>query len=273
MKFRDGDIVVSVPGKSGTTWTMNIVHQLRSGGDPEVLDIYEQVPWLELWEYPTQPVEELYHRWEALPTWFPRAFKSHASPPVLPYIPKVRYIVVVRDPRDAIASLFPFMKAHSEELFQEFGVGFGDIKSVDDIFYGPFAGKGARFCDFVTSWWPLRNNVNVLMLHYSDMLRDHKGSIKKIQEFLGMNLTANQFEAVCEYTSFSWMKKHGGKFAIQHLLPIRVLAADGMVRKGAIGEGQTELSKQALKDFDEVCAKHLTPEQKDWMLNGGPHTK
>ena len=28
--WREGDIVVSVPGKSGTTWTMNIVHQLRT---------------------------------------------------------------------------------------------------------------------------------------------------------------------------------------------------------------------------------------------------
>ena len=29
MEWRDDDIVVSVPAKSGTTWTMNIVHQLR----------------------------------------------------------------------------------------------------------------------------------------------------------------------------------------------------------------------------------------------------
>ena len=30
--WRDGDIVISVPVKSGTTWMMNIVHQLRSRG-------------------------------------------------------------------------------------------------------------------------------------------------------------------------------------------------------------------------------------------------
>ena len=31
VRWRDGDIVVSVPAKSGTTWTMNIVHHLDSG--------------------------------------------------------------------------------------------------------------------------------------------------------------------------------------------------------------------------------------------------
>src|ERR1043165_69525 len=48
VQWRDGDIVVSVPVKSGTTWTLNIVHQLRSGGDPDLRDVYAEVPWLEL---------------------------------------------------------------------------------------------------------------------------------------------------------------------------------------------------------------------------------
>src|SRR5262249_38320023 len=48
VEWRDGDVVVSVPVKSGTTWTMNIVHQLREGGDPHFEDLYVEVPWLEL---------------------------------------------------------------------------------------------------------------------------------------------------------------------------------------------------------------------------------
>jgi hypothetical protein len=36
MAWRDGDIVISVPLKSGTNWMLNIVHQLRSGGDPQL---------------------------------------------------------------------------------------------------------------------------------------------------------------------------------------------------------------------------------------------
>ena len=32
IKWRDGDLVISVPAKSGTTWTTNIVYQLFTGG-------------------------------------------------------------------------------------------------------------------------------------------------------------------------------------------------------------------------------------------------
>jgi hypothetical protein len=40
IEWRDGDVVVSVPLKSGTTWTMNIVHQLVTGGTSDFQDIY-----------------------------------------------------------------------------------------------------------------------------------------------------------------------------------------------------------------------------------------
>ena len=33
--YRSGDTIIAVPAKSGTTWTMNIFHQLRTGGDAD----------------------------------------------------------------------------------------------------------------------------------------------------------------------------------------------------------------------------------------------
>src|SRR5690606_32138949 len=76
VRWRDGDIVISVPVKSGTTWTMNIVHQLRSGGDPDLECVYAEVPWLELLPSPTVTREEVIARFDALPSERRRAFKT-----------------------------------------------------------------------------------------------------------------------------------------------------------------------------------------------------
>jgi len=35
IEYRKGDTLIAVPGKSGTTWTTNIFHQLKTGGDPD----------------------------------------------------------------------------------------------------------------------------------------------------------------------------------------------------------------------------------------------
>ena len=66
--WRDGDIVISVPVKSGTNWMMNVVHQLLTGGDAEFESIYDVVPWPEFVERPGQPVSEVTARLDAMPT-------------------------------------------------------------------------------------------------------------------------------------------------------------------------------------------------------------
>ena len=55
---------------------MNIVHQLRSGGDEDLEDIYAEVRWPEIFERPGQTEQELEAFWEALPD--RRAFKTYA---------------------------------------------------------------------------------------------------------------------------------------------------------------------------------------------------
>lgn len=272
-KWRDDDIVISVPAKSGTTWTMNIVHQLRSKGDENMVDLYQHVHWLEFFESPYQTAKELYTRWAREPWWYPRAFKTHAEPPKTPFDPKVRYIVVMRDPRDAIGSMYPFFHAHNEELFDYFKLNEGmramvRPKGIEDVFYG-FAGKGMSFFNFLLGWWPLRNEKNVLMLHYADMKKDHKGSIKKIQEFLGFELTDEEFENVCRLTSFEYMKANGEKYTASKVTEVPLMKKDGMVRNGAVGGHKKEMSEKLLEEFDTLAKETLSEDQLTWLLNGG----
>ncbi len=121
IRWRDRDIVISVPTKSGTTWMMNIVYQLLQGGDPDFEDIYGEVPWIEFVTHKGMTSADLEARISAMPHHIPRAFKSHAAPPLLPYYPPdsdldVRYIVVCRNPEEALVSVKPFIEKHADEL-------------------------------------------------------------------------------------------------------------------------------------------------------------
>ncbi len=217
--WRDGDIVISVPVKSGTTWTMNIVHQLRSGGDADFVDVYAEVRWLEFVPSPDARREELLAAFEDLPRERRRAFKSHSSPPDLPYVapgtgPDVRYVVVMRNPDEAVASMRPFIAGHSDAWFDLWQIPKDDIVGPDlatfvEMMAAPML--GAIF-GFVEAWWELRDNENVLFVHFNDLKLEQEATVRSIADFLGFDVADDAWPVILEYTSFPWMKAHEDKF-------------------------------------------------------------
>ena len=164
IQWRDGDIVVSVPIKSGTTWTMNIVHQLRAGGDPDLEDVYVEVPWLELVPAPGMARAALVAQIDAMPSHRRRAFKTHSAPGPLPYQapgtgPDVKYVVVVRNPDEALASMYPFIASHSDAWLALWEIDKSDLVPADfATFFEAVAKPMAHemLFGFVAAWWPLR---------------------------------------------------------------------------------------------------------------------
>lgn len=127
IQWRDGDIVISVPIKSGTTWTMNIVHQLRSGGDSDIEDVYGEVPWLEFLKGPGDSIEQAVIAIDSMPDNRRRAFKTHAAPGMLPYHAPgsgtdVQYVVIMRNPDEVLASIYPFIGSHAAGWLSHWGI-------------------------------------------------------------------------------------------------------------------------------------------------------
>jgi hypothetical protein len=278
--WRDGDIVISVPPKSGTTWTMNIVHQLLMGGTADFRDIYQEVPWIEFVGHPGDPHSEILGRLEAMPANRPRAFKSHSAPPALPFIkagahPAVKYIVVFRNPEEALVSFRPFLAQHSDAWFDLWQMPRGAMSRPDfPSFYSEIVdshGMQGAFFGFLKAWWPLRHEKNVLFLHYSDMKRDHQGSIRKIADFLGLAPPADRWPAILEYTSFPWMKKHEDKFEAGTAGKVRVLQRGAMMRKGEAGEAKADgMTDEISRHLHEV-GRRICPDEAamTWFYQGG----
>lgn len=280
IKWRDGDIVISVPPKSGTTWTMNIVYQLLTGGSSDFQDIYAEVPWIEFLNYPGQAIEEVVDRIEAMPLDRRRAFKTHSAPPLVPFLNeesdrKIKYIVVFRNPEEALVSFRPFLQQHTDQWFDLWQVPREALCRPDfPSFYSEVIdpkGFQERFFGFVEAWWPLRQKKNVLFMHFTDMKRDHEAAIRKIADFLEIEPAAAQWSAIIEHTTFDWMKRHQDLFEVRTVCKVPVLKSGAMVRKGQVGKAKSDgmtddISRQLRQLATEICS---SPEAIDWYYKGG----
>lgn len=280
IKWRDGDIVISVPGKSGTTWTMNIVYQLLTGGTADFRDIYEEVPWIEFLVHPEQTFQDVLERVEAMPMERRRAFKTHSAPPAVPFISDgsgqdVKYIVVFRNPEEALVSFRPFIDQHTDEWFELWQVPREALCRPDfpSFYYDVVDAKGMQgmFFGFLAAWWQLREAPNVLFMHYSDMKRDHETAIRKIAKFLGIEPSPNQWPAIMKYTSFAWMKQHENRFEVRTAGDVLPLKSGAMIRKGEVGQAKSDGMTDDIARHLRQVGIQICPDEAaiKWCYEGG----
>ncbi|HXJ22055.1 MAG TPA: sulfotransferase domain-containing protein [Polyangia bacterium] len=278
---RDGDIWIAVPAKSGTNWMMNIVHQLLTGGNTDFDSIYKVVPWPEFVERPGRDPQEVVDRIAAMPAGRRRAIKTHAAPPELPFIEAgsgkdVKYVVVSRNPEEALVSFKVFLEQHTDAFYDlwkvprgamtrpEFGTWYREVvdpRGMQGMFFGP-----------VAAWWPFRHEKNVLLMHFADMKRDLAGATRKVADFLGVEPSPAQWDKINEYVSFDWMKRHESKFDTLANAPERVLEPGGMMRKGKTGASREDgMTDEIAQHLRAVGSKIVRDEAAlAWMYGGGP---
>jgi len=281
MSWRDQDIVISVPAKSGTTWTMNIVFQLLSGGTEDFKAVYDEVPWIEFLSRPNQPIQEVLDRLDAMPEGKARAFKTHSAPPALPFLTaaadkKVRYIVVFRNPEEALVSFKPFLEKHSDDWFRLWEIPKQAMTRPSfSSFYEDIVsemGMQGMFAGFIAGWWPLRHEANVLFLHFSEMKNDHAGCLRKIADFLDISPNQDQWPAIEKYTGFDWMKAHSEKFETFSSVDVPLLETGAMIRKGKLGAAHEDgMNDKISAHFRAACAEICQDKDAlDWLYQGGP---
>jgi len=242
------DIIISPYSKCGTTWLQQIVHCLRTNGSMAFDEITEVVPWLEM-AYDigldleqTQPAH-------------PRAFKSHLS---WAEVPKgAKYIVSVRDPKDALVSLYRFFEGWWFEP--------GSI-SLEEIATAFYLNKEnpSNYWNHLLSWWDHKDDKNVLILCFEDMKENLPDMIELIAAFIDVELTDALLATVSLKASFEFMQEHKIQFD-DHLLrqardPIVGLPPDGdssKVRNGRVGDHALELSREISQQMDEYWSRSI----------------
>jgi len=240
---RNTDIIITPFGKCGTTWTQQIFHTLRTRGDMDFDDISRVVPWIE-----TSGSLGLDINAEQVAN--PRGFKSHLS---FDRIPKgCKYINVIRNPLDAAYSSFKFMEGWYLEP--------GAVSA--DEFVSQNLERGDYYRHFI-SWWPQRNNENVLYLVYEDMKKHLSRNIKKISEFAEIDLDEDLLSITEKHSSFSFMTDFKDRFddaMLRKQSEEKVLPSgsdSSKVRAGAVGA--YEFKDETIAVFNDKWREIVAP--------------
>jgi hypothetical protein len=247
------DVFVMTYAKSGTNWMMQIAHQLIHHGNGDFDHIHNVVPWPDaplisptMRDYAI-PLEQA-DSWKTAPE-RKRVIKTHFNWDLLPYSEEARYIAVIRDPKDVFVSAYFFIR--------DSGMG-AATPSVDTMYRLFIADKfllGGSWAANAAGYWAQRHRPNVLPVSFKAMKRDPEGTVRKVAAFLNIQVSDDVIRAVCEKSSFEYMKRIDHKFGVGKTVPWREPGA--MMRKGRQGDSGELLTPERQREMDAHCMAEL----------------
>lgn len=279
---RPDDIIIATSYKVGTTWTQAIVaHLLWPDGDlPAPTSVLS--PWLDM---RAVPLEVALNGLKAQP--HRRFIKTHLPFDGMIYDERWKYLYVARDARDVFMSLWNHYTNMTDEIKALFNtlpgrVGAPFPEPPDDIhaFWRDWMTKGWFDTDTdgypywshltnVQSWWDVRDLPNIQLIHYADLLADTEGEMRRIADYLEIDVPKDRWPSIVEAVSFKNMKEKGDVYA----------PAGGSMWKGGaktfLHKGTNERWREVLSDeelelYDAACDRALSADCRAWLEAGGP---
>lgn len=238
LEERNDDIFVVTFLKSGTTWMQMILYQLTTEGKMDFNHIYDVSPWIRNEAVSGKDPERI----NQLPS--PRIFKSHDKYQEFGEGSQARFIYVYRNGMDVAVSLHHHRRNYNkaDETLEE---------TLDQYFNTE---KEYNWYNYSEEWLANSMGLNILYISYEELKADLESAVKKIAQFLGIELDKERLDRVLERSSFEFMKTHETKFGEQ---PKHQIVYNNFIRKGETGEGKKKLNEQQQKAYEDLYAKHI----------------
>lgn len=280
---RPGDVVITTPYKSGTTWMQRIVGSLLLWPESPTTGARGRSPWIDArFHGPIEPIIELLEAQQHR-----RYIKSHLAADGMPTWDEVSYIVVGRDPRDVFMSLWNHYSGHTDAFYDMIN----DSDRPGDPFPRPpddprelwqqWATRGWfpwepdgwpywSHSHHVATWWERRNEPNVLFVHFNDLLADLDQEMRGVAEFLGVSIDEEAWPRLVEEATFQSMKEEARRLDIERDGGASIIWRDGtdtFFHKGTNGRWRGVLTDADLELYEESAAR-LDPRLRAWLEQG-----
>src|SRR5215207_11119278 len=274
--FRPGDVVISTPPKSGTTWTQMLCALLIFDGPVFPAPLDQVSPWLDLCTLPlaevTATLAAQTHR---------RFIKTHTPLDGLRLQDDVTYLVVGRDPRDVAIS----MEHHAANMnFARFlevraaAVGNEDLAELPARRV-PSEDPVERFRSFVAdetpgvpptlasvlhhldTGWQHRREPNVALFHYADLTADLPSELLRLARVLGIPCSAERARELAAEASLARMRERASDDAPSASAGTRGSWKDvrAFFRSGGAGEWRERVSRSDLAAYEARVAELVGP--------------
>src|SRR5262249_8640633 len=272
---RAGDIIISTPEKSGTTWMQMICGLLifqRTTFDRS-LDLIS--PWLDM---QTRDIGDVMADLDAQQ--HRRFIKTHTPLDGLGYEPAVTYICVGRDPRDvAVSAAHHSDNINLRALFtaRDRAVGNEDLAEMYLDWHPAPTDPLERFWRFVdasnegelkrvnlastmhhlATFWEVRDRPNVVLVHYADLRRDLEGEMRRIAQRLDIDLDEERLPDLVAAAGFDAMRDRADVIAPDSTLGI-LQSNRAFFHSGRSGQWQELLDDAGRRRYAERV-KQLAP--------------
>jgi hypothetical protein len=281
-EFRPGDIVISTPPKSGTTWTQMLCALLIFDGPGFPAPVDQLSPWLDMLTRSTGEVHALLaaqtHR---------RFIKTHTPLDGLPLHDDATYVVVGRDPRDVAISMEHHVANIDFERFMELrtaAVGTDDLAELPER-PPPIEDPVERFRAFVEgehpvhpinlanvlhhldTGWQRRRAPNVALFHYADYQADLPGEMLRLASVLGIPLDPARANELAREAGLDRMRERADE-VVPGASEGHWKSAKAFLRSGASGEWRERVSEADLARYQERVASLVPDDLAAWAHDG-----
>lgn len=242
---RPGDLLISTYPKAGTTWMQEIVDLILARGDVERArraPTHVRIPFLEICS--PAPVPSGVQQLQDLPS--PRVIKTHLPFQLVPtsfWTNSCKVIYVARNAKDNVVSYYFFDRMNKTQpepgpwpLYLQ---KFMDGKLAWGSWY-----------DHVCRYWEERAHHPILYIFYEDMKEDPAREIRRVMEFLEVELQPEALARIVRHTSFQAMKEN--PMANYSTLPSAIFdqSISPFMRKGEVGDWKNHFTVAQSEAFD-----------------------